>query len=857
MSYSEYSLLVAMGLLGLLASGIAFRSSLGTPRFAIIISVLAIAGGSWLTLTQGTMKAAILLALGVALLTAANWLCRNKALDSSTHLQWRAELVVVIAILVGAAALRFTKLESFPDFIHGEESLWTWISATASFSNETPWPVNGVTSGVPVSFWMEQPFFRFHGLDYYTPRYAMAFYGTLASALFYLVGRTLIGPRAAIVALIFFATSMVTLASSRAGYVQGPVLFWSIVAVLLYVQAVKSRSVILYLLAGVSLVSGSLTYQTFLTVVAAIVLHAGFSAIRELVWTRRSALPITALSSLLLILPMAAIWPSYSDYLDSMRGYSTSRSGSLTEIEGAPWEAPREYLTQLLDNSQILATELFRRQAVSDFLVTNGDGPVVLPAIMALALVGLSFTIPRAAERWNSLILLWLFIALTFSPVLLGAPMLRTFLPAYPALFLAAGIGLVRLVDILLPLTQSERLGNGLQIAVLIAVLAVGSLGALIYFNKTASTLDGAIRWSFVNEVLPQLDSDTWLVLPHAPSASDWFDVERNAIRFAVAGRQQGFRNVDDYYTVGSYEKTITMLQSGHKERNLIAVRTGAAGPPAAAEAAVKGAVERCYPGTEWTNVTHFAYAVIPRAVPSECNATLTITPERVAERNPTALAWKAPYEAGPFLVTVERRDPGVIVMEMEDFPSSNGWGSEARYAADYSGRGYFFDDVNATSVSLSVSTPPGSYTLWLRTYRRVADETHRYLTVGNEGPVEIAPPTITALNEWVWESFGPYKVDGSDLSLLLRREGKGPALFIDVLYLASRADFDPRANPVWLTVLEETSGSNPAGEQSFPLPLSLPPGDYRWHVTALGPGIVDGLGNKLSSELSSFKIQP
>ncbi|HXH21770.1 MAG TPA: glycosyltransferase family 39 protein, partial [Dehalococcoidia bacterium] len=706
---------------------------------------------------------------------------------------------------------------------------------------------------------MAWPFFKVLGLDYYAARYSVAFWGTLGAVLFFFASRSLAGARAALVATAFFATSMVTLAASRAAYVQGPILFWTVVVLLLYVEAQKRRSLVLALLTGVAVVLGLLTYQTFVTVPVAIALHMVYVAARDL-WDARSLRSAPVFMACLIALPTVVMSSKIAEHFETMRGYSTSGSDSLTAIKADFWDAPGDYISQAMDNAKVLAGELFRQQSAVDFLVTNSDGPVILPGVMLLALVGVAILLSRVRDRWPSLLLIWLAVSLGTSPVVLGAHMARTFLSAFPAVFIAAGIGASALVDAGLQSIRAPSLRlfrPAIEVVLAGTVVALSVFGALIYFEKSRPTPEGEIRASFVDNVLPLIGASDHLVLPYAQSSGDWFDVERNAVRFILAGKYGGFDYVGRFSAVGPHREVLTMLQKQGASRTLIVIRDEAGGPPGAARAEIQKALAFCYPDATWTTVPHFRVAAVANATQSRCKATLELSPKQTPAKNPEVLEWIGSPEAGPFALSIERLRDDVRFYEMETFEGGNGWGGEARYAADYTGQGYFFDDVIATAVSIEVDVPAsGSYELWLRTYRRVADDTHRFLTIEGRDSVEVSPPSGALLNDWVWERFGPYQLDAGKLRLGLRREGRGPALFIDAMYLVRGGGFDPRTDSAWLRTIEETIESGTGNQHAFDLKGKLGPGVYRWRVAALGEGVVDGLGGRLVSKPQEFAVE-
>jgi hypothetical protein len=859
MTFSEYSLLaVAAFFVTSVLASVLLKGHLA--RIVLASGLACLLVGSWLALEEGGQVPAPIILAGVLALLGWSTLkaLRLEEAEGTRSIGPREEATVA-AVLVAAVGLRLIGLEKFPDFIHGEESLWTWVAGTSLFSDERPWPSNWITHQVPVSYYQAWPFFEIFGLDYYAARYSVAFWGSLSTVLFYVPARRLAGPLGAIVATAFFATSMVTLAASRAAYVQGPILFWTVVTLLVYVEAQKRESLLFALMTGVAIVLGLLTYQTFVTVPAALALHTTYIAVRE-AWTARSLRPRRVFATCLMALPVGIMSPKIAEHFETMRGYSTAHSNSLTAIEPEFWEAPGDYLAQIFENASVLTGELFTRQSVTDFLVTNSDGPVILPGVMLLGLVGLAILLSRAWEPWPSFLLIWLSVTLATSPLILGAPMVRTFLSAFPVIFITAGIGASSLACTAFQSLSGaswHRLRQPLSAAVAISVVAVCVLGARVYFDKTRQTVDGEIRASFVNNVLPLVGKSDHVILPYAQSSGDWFDVERNSVRFVLAGQFHGFENVSDYYAAGSHLEFLAMLQGQGANPSIVVVRDAAGGPPAVAKSEMQKALGACYPAATWTAVPYFLVATVQNPMQSHCQATLKLMPSQTRARNPDALEWSTSAEAGPFALSIERRRDDVRFFEMEAFRGGNGWGGEARYAAGYTGDGYFFDDVIATTIAVEADVPAsGSYDLWLRTYRRAADDTHRFLTIEGEDEAEVSPPSAAPLNEWVWERFGPYEVEGDKLRFALRREGRGPALFIDSMYLSRSGAFDPLRESAWLTAIEETMAPGAGNRYVFDLKGKLGPGVYRWRVTALGEGLVDGLGGRLVSETREFTVE-
>jgi hypothetical protein len=819
------------------------------------VAVLLSLGGSFV------LAAVVAVAAFIGLL-AYEWRQRGLPLPAGETLPLRlsrVEAVALAGVLVLAVLLRFVALDDFPATIHGEENIWTWTVATALFSDERPWPIDWYMNGVPVSYGMEWPFFKIFGLEYVSARYAVAFFGTAAVVLMFPLARAIAGTKAALVATLLLATSIAGLAASRGAFVQSYVLFWTVLTVALYVYAVERRSPALFLLTGLAIVAGALTYQTYITIIPVIGLHFLYVAFRE--WRTRPdfSIPRFGLNGALLFVPLLAGWSKISAYLDTQRGHVTSSEESLTGIEASFLDAPGDYIEQVWENLLLLLRQLFHQQTIADFLVVRHEGPILLAGVTALALAGLAVVLTRLERRWFVFLVLWLAVQLGFSPLWLGSPYLRALLPVYPAAYVLAGIGLVAVLDRVQEAVVPRQALAAVAAAVLVAVFGVAS--TLTYFEETDTTLDGEIRSSMVEAVEAVADGDTRVLFPYTESSGDWPDAERGNIRFLMAGRSGGFAEVDKFYAIVPKEELLTEAQQT-EDLPRTAVLLPSGGVPVQfldASVTVGAAILGCYPAADRLEFGFWRVLLIEDGT-AQCDATLSIeaqTPE-ASGNGDSDFAWRAPAAAGPFQLVVQRKQPGVTAHEMEAFSGRNGWDAEARNATGFTGEGYLFDNVTAGEavIPLEIGTA-GEYMLWFRTYRRAPDETHRYISLNGSPPEELSRPGEVPLEAWVWQAFGPFSLPAGESELRLSRTGSGPALFIDSLYLSSDLGFDPNSGSLWLTVLETTVAARPGEDHTYRPAVPLPPSEYRWYVTSLAPGVVDGLGGPLTSEPVEFQIGP
>ena len=427
-------------------------------------------------------------------------------------------------------------------------------------------------------------------------------------------------------------------------------------------------------------------------------------------------------------------------------------------------------------------------------------------------------------------------------------------MPVYPALFIAAGYAVLALVG-----EPSSRVmtlaGAG---ATLLAAVGLGAIGAYIYFDRTEPTSDGLVRQALAKTVGENAGSETRLVLPFLPNASDPVDLERYDIRFMVAGAYGGFDNVDSHYSIVPYAKLLSALESGH-ERQVVFILDGELSPALnAARTAGMQAIRRCYSSSVWSDNGKWTTATVQRA-DDTCHISGPITLGKVTSdvtNQRTTLTWDAPNVAAPLEITVERKASLVEGYEMESFAPNGGWFDEDHTVKGYSGTGYFSDSLGAQTAIIPITVPAdASYSFWLRTMRRRADDTRWLVSVDGQHESYISPLTDISLNEWKWERVGPFDLATGQHKLTFTRQGTGWSVFIDLLYVSRNPQFDPRVDPLWAPALNGQVFT-PNGPDDHSLVLAgLSPGVYRWRVASMAAGVIDGAGDQLKSADQEFEV--
>ena len=275
------------------------------------------------------------------------------------------------------------------------------------------------------------------------------------------------------------------------------------------------------------------------------------------------------------------------------------------------------------------------------------------------------------------------------------------------------------------------------------------------------------------------------------------------------------------------------------------------------ADSDIRHAIQECYPTADWeTKGLWSAVEVITRN--GTCKASGDIELRGVTNKGGrTSFRWAAPVEAGPYNLALEPRPVGLDGYEMEDFPTDGGWEADDRFATDFEGTGYMFDQLTATTATLPLHVEAkGRYAVWFRTLRRRADDTSWKVSVDDRTLGNLSPASSERLNEWKWERLGVLNLASGKHVLRLKRSGEGWAIFIDVMYLSRNPGFNPARDQHWipaLNLLGDTRVQTDRTTTSFA--RRLPPGRFRWKVSSLSRAVVDGLGRRITSPWTEFAI--
>ena len=246
---------------------------------AILLLLFGLAGLGQVFIGQRAWAAGgVLYALAAVLL--ACWLLilrgdRGSDLPQKGRLSRKIEILLVLAILVVAAFARLGRLDQVPYGIEGDEAKWSVQVAAEMFADEQRWDSDFRREYVPYSYWVEAFFYRLMGISFHTARWQVAFLSVIATGLFYLLGRQILGPPGALIAMWLLAVSTVDISASRLSHVESQIKLPLIAAFTALVYAVATRRWYWYLLTGLATTAGLLVFDTFFLAPAVIGLWMG------------------------------------------------------------------------------------------------------------------------------------------------------------------------------------------------------------------------------------------------------------------------------------------------------------------------------------------------------------------------------------------------------------------------------------------------------------------------------------------------------------------------------------------------------------------------------------------------------
>jgi hypothetical protein len=212
--------------------------------------------------------------------------------------------------------------------------------------------------------------------------------------------------------------------------------------------------------------------------------------------------------------------------------------------------------------------------------------------------------------------------------------------------------------------------------------------------------------------------------------------------------------------------------------------------------------------------------------------------PTTIDSHRPLTIDWSLDsIPASEAAVTCWRNRSDLIWYEAETMPQLTGWKPDVAFVTDWSGTGYLADDFPGhVEAGGTISVPTtGTYSLWIRSYRRRVDDFPLHLEVN--GRTYTFADSSLALDTWVWQKLDTINLNAGDLPVKLTRDfdrshAEYFALFVDAIVLASDPNYDPNQSDRWQLAFEKNeSFADKSTHGTFS--ISFDPGQYRCQLTA------------------------
>ncbi len=783
---------------------------------------------------------------------------RSHAAEAVAFNSRTIEIVLIAALILVSAFARYYQLDKKVYGLEGDETKWTMQVWFSTITGEQRGDFSHHFYDQPVDFWLKSVFMRVFGENFFSARVASATMSLLSIFIFYFLARRLTSKPVAMLAALFYSFALAELSTARQALHDTPIEFWLIFGYFCIVTAVESRRLWHFALAGVTLALGMLTYETFYPapIVAAIYLLMWMivewrkpDEWRE--WIKR--IVVTAL-------PFVFVAPQVIHYIDFRAGYHLLALNAATRDDASL----ASVASFLFKNFSELVATLFHQIRWGDSLLRI-DAPFVNPILLPFIVLGFLYTLWNW-RRWNVLFSIIWFAVFALPIPLLGAPWPRVIYPALMPMMLWGALGVWLIFNAARDFyTQVDRRAISILFGVLVIAIAGNDLR--LFTTQLIDPDDRRKRRELFDRVAASTLDTPMIYLPYEPRENDVITQESNLIHFAVGGTRHTAADSSNYYQPLVLDDLMfNVWEARNKYASIVVVADKTAFTKRDKRDALYSTLRRCYPQTQITNGQFFdTYRLASTDLISpECYSTRPpklVQPPKDASLPSAPITFRWSSDVGvqtAYRVEVEQRRPRLIWIEGESFSTDGGWFPEALFADFFSGTGYLTDTWKADKATTTVLVPAsGKYRLWVRSYKRVENDHHNFITLNNQ-TLEFAENGST-LFRWVWKNMGEFDLAaGANPIALSRIYGASDqnSVFIDAVALTDDLNYDPERDPLWTPAFD--SGESVSASDAFTLPNPLPAGDYRWRVRVFnGDNLLDASGKLGVSSLdSNFSVK-
>jgi hypothetical protein len=381
----------------------------------------------------------------------------------------------------------------------------------------------------------------------------------------------------------------------------------------------------------------------------------------------------------------------------------------------------------------------------------------------------------------------------------------------------------------------------------LVVLVWLPLMNLYIYFNEVQDAHDRQVRREIGEMAGEAAGMDTMLLLPSVPRADEPLNNEYQMIELFMLQKLPSGQVAQSYRHV-ALEDLLPGLPYGLSERpNVEIILDKETANERPTREALSAALQRCYPkGTLTTGYFFNRYSLPAEALaaPACVGTALSL----LADSN-TQLSWSLSQgTATGVSLSCETQTASQNRIEAESLPIAPGWQPETAFAAHWNGSGFLMDNYGSQPLLYEFdSDQEGFVYLWMRSYKRAADDTAVQLTLNNQTQSLAASPQIP-LNQWTWERVGPYPVHVGTNDLMIGRPYPGDpmsfmAIFLDTLIITTDEAYRPEEN--YFTALPIQHFALPSPQTGGRLTLRLAPGDYRCTIQVDSEqNLVDAFGN-------------
>ncbi len=834
------------GLAGLVfTTTAAIRQSSAKLHFSLLWSLISLAiSAQWMLSGKNQLSIGVILylcaAIGFFLWGKIAQNSTAKDLDEKQSIPLYLEVLLVLLILALAAFGRLYSLKSIPYGIEGDEAKWTAEVVNLDIRGEPDKLGTYHRNALPVSFFMQAVFHKALGPSIFAARLEVAVFSILATLIFYLFLRQLTVAPIALLAAWLLSASIFDISASRVAHVESHIKIWVVVTLALLFWAIKTKRWQVYAIAGIALAISMLTYDTAWPLVPVAFLIAIIEARQQ---KDKPAHIFLCLSALLI--PSILVSPLLIPYITDRTTYYHF-SGRQTDLSSL-WS----YFTSVLFSWYV---EIFH-----DFSY-NRSGPLLNAFLLPWMTFGLVVVLATPRRRLSFWTLVWALLFIIPVPVALHSPFGRVYYPALPAAYVLIAIGMYLFWQ-----SGLRAFGNtsrSLLIVISSSILLWIPLSNFyIYFNEVYDYDSDKMRREIAELAGEAANPNTLIVLASVPYADEPLNNEFQTVELFMLGNLPN-ELIKDSYKYVALDDVLPSLPTLSTRPNLSIIldKSTPYSSPLQRDDLAR-ALRTCYPKASWVEgvfVDRVDINADALASPACISPRLTIE-----AKSPNTIHWQLEQgTANELILKCEDHQNIHQLIQVETLPFAPGWKIETAVAPGWAGAGFLMDNFGSDPVFLEFNLQEENPVyLWVRYFKRVADNSPAQITINNQTAV-FGAIADEKLNQWNWERIGPFHLPTGIQVISLERPYKDNpqefmAIFLDEIIITTDEAYLPSNNLDQYLITETTR--YPQGQTQGELTPQFVSGSYTCYVEAYSQQIlVDAFGHSpLKSNSVNFVVNP